>query len=49
MCEKLGISLPNAHDALGDVRATREVYYKLIELFKKYVAFAGTFNKPILE
>lgn len=32
VCERLGIPLDNAHDALADVRATREAYHKLRKL-----------------
>jgi DNA polymerase-3 subunit epsilon len=35
VCERLDIELDNAHDALADIKATREVYHALRELFKK--------------
>lgn len=36
MCDKFGVSLgEDAHDALADIRATRELYRKLIELHIK--------------
>lgn len=31
LCEAFGISLENAHDALGDIEATRSLYYFLKE------------------
>lgn len=34
VCSFMGIDLTNAHDALDDIRATRNLYLKLIEYFK---------------
>jgi len=35
ICENEGVSLVNAHDALADIRATRELYYHLIDKYMK--------------
>jgi len=34
ICKYFGVSLENAHTAMGDIEATREVYYKMMECFK---------------
>lgn len=32
ICKFFGVSLENAHTAMGDIEATREVYYKMMEV-----------------
>lgn len=34
VCSFMGVDLTNAHDALDDIKATRNLYLKLIEYFK---------------
>lgn len=31
ICKRFGVDLKGAHTALGDIKATREVYYKMLE------------------
>lgn len=35
ICKWLGVELKNAHYALSDIIATRECYYKIIDIFQK--------------
>ena len=36
ICKELNVKLENAHDALVDINATKEVYFKLIDLLTHY-------------
>jgi len=40
VCESFGVPLSQAHDALADVTAMRELFYKMIDLFDERKAMA---------